>query len=71
MDCLNTSEQCANTIRPETARGVFSAPVLNMQACYDYCSPLAAAASAGPKMYNDCWKAGLDKVTAIEATIYT
>lgn len=31
---------------------------------------MAANASAGPKKYNDCYKAGLDAVTAIDATIY-
>jgi len=72
MDCLNTAEQCKNVIRPVAfAAGLFSTPVLNMQACYDYCSPMAAAAPTGIKTYNDCYKAGLDGATTIVPTIYS
>lgn len=72
MDCLNTAPQCGawDQFVITTYTGVFSPPAMAIQACYDYCSPLADAGSAGVKAYAKCYKAGLDAVEKIAPTIY-
>lgn len=78
MDCLNTARQCTGFLDANSMGttfvankpGIFNDIVINVQACYDYCHPLAAAASAGVKKYDECYLAGLGAANPIENSIY-